>query len=284
MTALATVPRRRSGRETAQLRRLATLITGDLGIQLPDSKLTMLRGRLQRRLNHLGLESLVAYEERLKHPRHAHDEKVALFDLATTNKTDFFREPAHFNYLTETALPALSARGDRWTCRVWCAGCSTGQEVYTLAMVLDDYARRHPGFDFQITGTDISTRVLREAHAATYDATLVEPVPIELRQRYLLRGKGARAGQVRVVKALRHKIELQRLNFMDEHYPIGEVDIIFFRNVMIYFDKATQQRVLSKMATLLARGGYLFIGHTESAAGLKLPLTVQASSVLRRTT
>ncbi len=265
-----------------RLRRLAATINSALGIKMPDGKLTMLHGRLQRRLNQLGMRSLVEYEQRLNDPAHGQTEHVHLLDLATTNKTDFFREPAHFGYLTQTALPALSRRGARWTCRVWCAGCSTGQEVYTLAMVLDDHARRHPGFNFEIAATDVSTRVLREAASATYHASLVEPVPAELQQRYLMRGKGARAGMVRVVPELRQKVRFSRLNFMDKQYPMGELDIVFFRNVLIYFDRPTQKAVLERQAALLRPGGYLFIGHSESAAGLQLPLTNVSSSILRK--
>jgi chemotaxis protein methyltransferase CheR len=269
-------------RDTVQLRRLASAITGELGIKMPDDKLTMLRGRLQRRINQLGLDSIIAYEQRLHDPEHAEIERVHLFDLATTNKTDFFREPAHFTYLTQHALPALSDRGDRWLCRVWCAGCSTGQEVYTLAMVLDDYARTHPGFDFEVVGTDISVRVLREAAGATYAAALAEPIPPALRQRYLLRGKTERTGLVRVVPELRAKVRFRRLNFMSDHYPLGRVNVVFFRNVMIYFDQATQQRVLERMCRVLVPGGFLFIGHTESVSRLSLPLAPESSSILRR--
>jgi chemotaxis protein methyltransferase CheR len=268
--------------DVVRLRRFAAAINRVLGIKLPDAKLTMLHGRLQRRIHQLGLHSLGEYEQRLRDPVHAQSERIRLLDLATTNKTDFFREPVHFQYLTQRALPAMSTRGDRWVCRVWCAGCSTGQEVYTLAMVLDDYARSHRGFGYEIVATDVSTRVLREAAAATYPAELVEPVPLALRQRYLMRGKAARGGMVRVVPELRAKVKFRRLNFMAERYPLGEFDVVFFRNVMIYFERATQKRVLERQCRLLRPGGYLFIGHTESVAGLDLPLTPETSSILRK--
>jgi chemotaxis protein methyltransferase CheR len=268
--------------DVVRLRRFATAITRVLGIKLPDAKLTMLHGRLQRRIHQLGLHSLGEYEQRLRNPVHAQSERIRLLDLATTNKTDFFREPVHFEYLTQRALPTMSTRGDRWVCRVWCAGCSTGQEVYTLAMVLADYARSHPGFGYEIVATDVSTRVLREAAAATYPDELVEPVPLALRQRYLMRGKAARGGMVRVVPELRAKVKFRRLNFMAERYPLGEFDVVFFRNVMIYFDRATQKRVLERQCRLLRPGGYLFIGHTESVAGLDLPLIPETSSILRK--
>lgn len=268
--------------DVVRLRRIAAAITRVLGIKLPDDKLTMLHGRLQRRVHQLGMHSLGEYEQRLRDPVHAHSERIRLLDLATTNKTDFFREPAHFQYLTQRALPAMSTRGDRWVCRVWCAGCSTGQEVYTLAMVLDDYARARPGFGYEIVATDVSTRALREAAAATYPAELVEPVPPALRRRYVMRGKAARGGMVRVVPELRTKVKFRRLNFMAEHYPLGEFDVVFFRNVMIYFDRQTQRQVLERQCRLLRPGGYLFIGHTESVAGLDIPLTPETSSVLRK--
>ena len=268
--------------DVVRLRRFAAEISAALGIKLPDAKLTMLHGRLQRRIHQLGLASLREYEERLANPVHTEAERVALFDLATTNKTDFFREPDHFSYLTERALPALSPRGDRWICRVWCAGCSTGQEVYTLAMVLDDYARSHPGFGFELVATDVSTRVLREAAAATYPASLADPIPAALRQRYLMRGKGARGGQVRIVPELRSKVRFQQLNFMATHYPIPTVDVVFFRNVMIYFDRPTQKQVIERQCRVLRPGGYLFIGHTESVAGLALPVVAETSSILRK--
>ncbi len=270
------------GYDVVRLRRLAATITDALGIRMPDTKLTMLHSRMQRRLNALGLRSLGEYEDRLRDPAHAAAERSALLDLATTNKTDFFREPAHFTYLTEHALPALSTRGDHWTCRVWCAGCSTGQEVYTLAMVLEDYARSHPGFGYEIVATDISTRVLRQAAAATYTADVAAPIPPALRQRYLLRGKAHHAGHVRVVRALRDKVTFRQLNFMAEHYPLGELHVVFFRNVLIYFDRPTQKQVLERQARLIVPGGYLFISHSESAAGLELPLISMSSSVYRR--
>jgi chemotaxis protein methyltransferase CheR len=269
-------------RDTVRLRRLASSITDELGIKLPEQKLTMLRGRLQRRLNQLGIETLGDYEDVLRHPERAVSERIHLLDLATTNKTDFFREPAHFAFLTDRVLPAMSKRRERWRCRLWCAGCSTGQELYTLTMVLDDYARSHPGFDFELLGSDISRRALREAAQATYTADLVEPVPAALRQRYLLRGTAERSGWVRVVPELRAKVRLMRLNFMDDQYPVGEHDIVFFRNVMIYFDRATQKQVLERICRVLRPGGYLFVAHTESVSGQGLPLVSEASSVHRR--
>lgn len=270
--------------DAAPLRRIAAAVTTSLGIRMPDAKLTMLHGRLQRRLHQLDLATVAEYEERLRDPAHAAEERIALFDLATTNKTDFFREPDHFATLVNDVLPKLAEGRSRWTLRLWCAGCSSGQELYTLAMVLEEHARTHPGFAYQILGTDISMRVLRQAALATYPAELVEPVPPELRRRYVMRGKGARAGQVRIVPELRRNVKLARLNFMDDRYPVpGELDVVFFRNVLIYFDRPTQEQVVGRICRHLRPGGHLFIAHTESLSGLALPLDGLANSVYRRT-
>jgi chemotaxis protein methyltransferase CheR len=269
--------------DAVRLRQLAKVITEALGIRMPDVKLTMLQSRLQRRLGQLGLASLGEYEARLRDPAHAAAERVHLLDLATTNKTDFFREPEHFRTLASEVLPTLAAGRSKWTLRLWCAGCSTGQEVYTLAMVLSEYARTQPGFDFSIIATDISTRALKAATEATYDAALAAQIPAPLRQRYVMRGKGTRAGVVRIVPELRAKVRFARLNFMDTSYPVpGELDVVFFRNVLIYFDRPTQDQVVNRICRHLRPGGYLFVAHTESFSSLDAPLEAVTSSVARR--
>jgi chemotaxis protein methyltransferase CheR len=275
--------RRGAAAERALLRRLGELVTSSLGIRMPEHKLSMLAGRLQRRLRDLELASIADYETILLDPERGPDEMVAFMDIITTNKTDFFREPDHFAYLTTVALPTLAAGRDRWALKLWCAGCSTGQEVYTLAMVLEDYAEHHPGFTWEIFATDISTRVLREAVRATYRTDLVDPVPPLLRTRYLMRGTGPRKGFVRVVPELRRKVTFGRLNFMDENYPVPTgFDIIFFRNVLIYFDPPIQEAVVQRQCRHLTPGGYMFIAHTESLNGLDVPLDLERNSILRR--
>ncbi len=254
-------------------------ITQELGIKMPPEKLTLLQSRLQRRLRHLGLTNLEEYQNYLFNSAYAEREQTDFFDLVTTNKTDFFREPSHFEYLTECVLPSLS----RGHCRVWCAGCSTGEEAYTLAMALSEFRREHQGFDFSIVASDISTRVLAKAKEAIYEEQLIKPIPLALRQRYLLRSKDATRHLVKIGPALRSKIEFCRLNFMAERYPFDRsFQLIFFRNVMIYFDHATQQRVLSHMCKHLVVGGHLFVGHTESLIGIDLPLRSVSSSVYQR--
>lgn len=266
------------------LQEFCAFVTDRLGIKMSSAKLPLLQSRLQRRLRELGLPSLEAYREYLFHSPDGAAEEAHFIDAVTTNKTDFFREPEHFAYLTRTALPAIDRDPTApWTCRIWCAGCSSGEEPYTLAMVLSEHATQRAGFDFTILATDISQRVLQAAERGVYDAARVEPVAPALRRKYLLRHRDPARPEVRVAPELRGRVSFRRLNFMDEDYGVrGGVDVIFFRNVMIYFDKATQEQVLRKLCRSLIPGGYLFVGHSESLAGLDVPLTCVGAAVYRK--
>jgi chemotaxis protein methyltransferase CheR len=270
-------------------RRFCQLITSELGIKMSENKLPMLQSRLQRRLRTLALDSLEAYHDYLLNSPDGAEERIHFIDAVTTNKTDFFREPQHFEYLVRTALPNLDPGRDNasamppWHFKLWCAGCSSGEEPYTLAMVLSEFAERRPGFSFGLLATDISTRVLNHAQLGIYDAERIEPVPPPLRKKYILRSKDPARAEVRLMPELRQKISFHRLNFMDEHYGVKDmVEAIFFRNVMIYFDKPTQEAVIHKLCRHLAPGGYLFVGHSESLAGLKLPVECVGSAVYRK--
>jgi chemotaxis protein methyltransferase CheR len=264
-------------------------ITQELGIKMSDAKRPLLQSRLQRRLRALGLDTLEAYQEHVFHSAHGEEERVHFIDAITTNKTDFFREPTHFEYLTRTALPELeparrpATPESPWHLKLWCAGCSSGEEPYTLAMVLSEFARSRPGFDFSLLATDISTRVLHHAQLGIYDEDRVAPVPLPLRTRYLLRSKDPTRAQVRVAPDLRRRVSFRRLNFMDSTYAVPErFEVIFFRNVLIYFDKPRQQDVVRKLCRHLIPGGHLFVGHSESLAGLDLPVTAVAPAIYRR--
>jgi chemotaxis protein methyltransferase CheR len=257
--------------------RFARFITGELGIKMPETKITMVQSRLLRRVRELGFDSVERYSEYFFQSAEGAEERTHLINAITTNKTDFFREPLHFDYLVETVLPRH--RGGRF--KVWSAGCSSGEEPYTLAMVLSQYARQNREFDFSILGTDVSTRVLEKAQAAIYDEALVAPVPMAWRRQYLLRGKSN--GLVRVVPDLRRKVSFHWLNFMDADYPIRDVfDAVFFRNVMIYFDRATQEAVINKLCRHLAPGGYLFVGHSESLTGMDIPVVPVYGATFRK--
>ncbi len=267
-------------------RRFCDYITAELGIKMSAAKLPMLQSRLQRRLRELGVPTLEAYQEFLFNSPDGEAEQVHFIDAVTTNKTDFFREPQHFDYLTRTVLPALdrdSAPGRPWAFKLWCAGCSSGEEPYTLAIALAEFGARRPGFDFSMLATDISSRVLEHAGRGIYESERVEPVAGVLRAKYFLRSKDPARGEVRVVPELRRKIAFHRLNFMHADYGVKDVfDVIFFRNVMIYFDKPTQQAVIRKLCRNLAPGGHLFVGHSESLAGLDIPVTCVTTAVYRK--
>jgi chemotaxis protein methyltransferase CheR len=266
--------------------RLSEFIVEHCGIKMPPAKKIMLESRLQKRLRSLGMVSFREYCEFLFESPEGNGELVHMIDAVTTNKTDFFREPVHFQFLTETALPeflAESAVGNRKKFIVWSAGCSSGEEPYTLAIVLNEYASQHPDFQHSILATDISTRVLEKARAGIYDQHLVEGVPYSLKQKYFLRSKDREKKLVRVVPELRSCVSFQRVNLMDEHLIIPEkVDVIFCRNVIIYFERATQCELLSRLCRSLKTGGYLFLGHSETVHGFDLPLARIASTIYRK--
>ncbi len=266
--------------------RFSEFITAELGIKMPASKKTMLQGRLQKRLRFLGLRSFEEYARYVFSPEGKENELVHVLDLVTTNKTDFFRESRHFDYLVATAVPELiDETGVRMRNRltVWSAGCSTGAEPYTLAMVLGDFAENVKGFNFSILATDISTRVLEKARKAVYREDELAPVPAEMKKRYLLKSKDRSTRLVRIVPALRAAVEFQRLNFMDEDFCIEQpADIVFCRNVIIYFDRPTQEAVLRRICRYLRPGGFLFMGHSETLHGMRLPLVQATTTIYRR--
>ena len=214
------------------------------------------------------------------------EELVYMIDAVTTNKTDFFREPYHFEFLTIQALPQLIGKQHasfRKKIRAWSAACSTGEEPYTLAMVLSEYASSRPGFDFSILATDISTKVLDIAQTAIYEEEKVTPVPYAMRKKYLLRSKDPNKKIVRITPELRNRIAFRRFNLMDKRTPVSEpLDIIFCRNVMIYFDIETQERLIRQFHSLLAPGGYLFMGHAESINNMDVSLRFAAPTIYQK--
>ena len=271
-----------SGRDYS---RLCRLVYDEAGIALGTGRKTMLEVRIRHRLKALAMPTYGEYCDYLFSDRGLKDELLHLIDVVTTNKTDFFREPRHFEFLTARALPELmSSNPNRRTLSFWSAGCSTGEEPYTLAMVLSEYALTHPGFSFRILATDVSTAVLEKAALGIYSGQVVRPVAHALKVKYFLRGREPGSERVRVVPELRRLIEFRRLNFMDQDYGVTErVDAIFCRNVIIYFDRPTQQRILEKLTRFLAPGGYMFVGHAETLHDLDLPLVPVAPALYRRT-
>ena len=269
---------------TRDYKRLCDLVYAEAGIRLGSDKKTMLEVRVKRRLKALEFGSYDQYCNYLFGRQGLKEELVSLIDVVTTNKTDFFREPGHFNFLVEKALPELTSRaGGGRPLLVWSAGCSTGEEPYTLAMVMSEYTQNHPGFRFRILATDISTPVLAKAELGVYSSEIVSPVPAALKRKYLMAGRDRSSNRVRVVPELRRLVEFRRLNFMDADYGVAEkADAIFCRNVIIYFDRRTQEKVLQKLSSHLAPRGYMFVGHAETLHDMDLPLTPVAPALYRR--
>lgn len=264
---------------------LATFIEKEVGIQVPPAKLVLVESRLRKRLRALGMSRFSEYTDYLFGPEHHETEIVHLIDAITTNKTDFFREPNHFDYLTRSAIPALLSEKRAGAVRplvVWSAASSTGEEPYTLAMVLSEFTQRYP-MGWEVFATDISTRVLEHGKRAIYSEDVARPIPTALKQRYLLRSRDRQKGLVRIVPALRQKVTFRRLNLLSRHYDVpAPIDIIFCRNVFIYFNRKTQQEILHRFVEVLRPGGFVFLGHSETTNGLSVPLTQVVPTVYRR--
>jgi len=273
-----------TGLSKADFDRLRGLIYKECGINLSTDKKTMMEVRIKRRLNSLSFGSFRHYCEYVFTREGRDSELVHLIDVITTNKTDFFREAGHFEYLVASALPDLDKRkGASRKALIWSAGCSSGEEPYTLAMVLREYTQSHPLFRFGILATDISTTILAKAALGIFKSDVLSPVPLNLRRKYFMRSRNPEAGVVRVVPELRDLIEFRHLNFMDADFGITEApEIIFCRNVIIYFDRTTQVGLLHKLTRYLSPGGYFFAGHSESLQGMDLPLVPVAPAVYRK--
>jgi len=267
---------------TRDFKQLSAFIEKEVGIQLPPTKHVMVEARLRKRLRALGLSDFSTYMARVFGPNRDESEIVHLIDAVTTNKTDFFREPHHFTYLAREALPALIAGCDGRPLTVWCAASSTGEEPYTLAMVLSEFAATH-ALKWQILATDISTAVLERARRAIYTDACAATIPGVLKFKYLMRSRDRAQGLVRIHPRLRQKVTFQRLNLLSRHYNIPHpLDIIFCRNVFIYFNRATQTQILLRFVEALRPGGFVFLGHSETINGLSVPLVQIAPTIYRK--
>ncbi|MBW9088463.1 protein-glutamate O-methyltransferase CheR [Rhizobium wenxiniae] len=263
---------------------LSKFIYSYSGIKMPLSKSTMLEGRLRRRLRVTGIATFDDYCDYLFNQGGIEREAIYLIDVVTTNKTDFFREPKHFDYMRDVALADILRQFSERRLRIWSSACSTGAEPYTLAMVMSDYLQSQaPDRDYFILATDLSTDVLQKAQKGIYSSDMMAPVPPEMMRRYVMRATNAHRQEMRVAPALRQKVGFARMNLMDAKYPIGDpMHIIFCRNVLIYFDKQTQSQVLTRLCNNLAPGGYLFIGHSETVTGFDLPIRQVANTIFKR--
>ena len=243
--------------------RLRRISNARSGIVVTDDKFDMFYSRLARRVRALGLNSFAEYCDFVDSPENA-DELTELVNAVTTNLTAFFRENHHFTFLAEQALPEMQARNAaRRSLRIWSAGCSTGEEPYSIAIVLAEHASRLRGWDVSVLASDIDSNVLAQAAAGIYPATRVEGIARDRLKHHFQRGTGSRAGKVRVKPATRAPITFRQINLM-ESLSLERQDIIFCRNVIIYFDKPSKSALVERFADVLADDGYLIIGHSES--------------------
>ena len=271
----------------ANFGRISDLIGTEVGIKLPPAKRLMVEGRLRKRIRELGHRDFDAYCDFLFRQGGLEHERVYLINAVTTNKTDFFREAEHFTFLEQKMVPALLKlrTGERNPLlKVWSAASSTGAEAYTLAMVLTDLAAQRRDFRFAILGTDISTSVLAQGRRAVYPAEMIAPVPAEKQARYVMHARrAALRPEVRMAPELRRAVRFTRLNLMDKQYPFDrDVDVIFLRNVLIYFDKRDQEAVIARLIEHLRPEGYLVLGHSESMIGTSITMRQVAPAVFQK--
>ncbi|HTU58889.1 MAG TPA: protein-glutamate O-methyltransferase CheR [Polyangiales bacterium] len=268
---------------SSEFQSLQELIEGTLGISMPQSKRAMLETRILRRIRELGITSVGDYCAYLETPAGKHSERSNFLDLATTNKTSFFREPSQFEQVTNQVLPDLLKRMEaaRTPLRVWSAACSTGQEVWTLAMLLDDTrARCRTGGSFVVLGSDVSRRVLQTAMEAKYDASELAGVPRDYVQRYFTRSKDRSSSLTRVAPELRRHVGFFSQNLMDGSYALDErVHVIYLRNALIYFSRERQLQIIRRAAEYLVEGGFFVVSLTETLNQTGLDFRHLGSSV-----
>jgi len=257
-----------------QFMKLSSFISQYYGIKMPEAKKTTLQCRLQRRLKTLQIDNFNEYLDYVFSKDGQMNELTHMMNEVSTNKTDFFRENDHFIQLTNKILPELTIDGEsEEPLKIWSAGCSSGEEAYTIAFTIEEFQRNNYPVDYKIYGTDISTRVVKQATDAIYNEEKVEVVPKEIKNKYMLKSKDRENSTVRIKPNIRKKVSFSRLNLMDKQYYVpGNMDIIFCRNVLIYFDAETQEMVLRNLLNKLKKGGYLFLGHSESITNMSLPL------------
>ncbi|RKX82815.1 MAG: chemotaxis protein CheR [Spirochaetes bacterium] len=265
--------------------KLKEFIESKLGINISDKKRAMLESRLQHRLRKLNLGSFNDYINFTFKKDRSGMEIGHLIDAVTTNKTEFFREPRHFEFLSKSALPLLmntySIGIDRPT-RIWSSGCSTGEETYSLAILLNEFAEKHSGYKFTVIGTDVSEASLQTAKTAVYPMSSIDMLPFHIKKKYFLKSKDHTKNLIRVKNTLRSRVSFKLLNLKNPNYSLPfKMDIVFFRNVMIYFSRETQKEVLSRLSRFINSGGYLFIGHAEAIINMDLPFKRAGLNIYR---
>lgn len=272
----------------AIFRKFQQLIYGETGIWLSNSKTALLSGRLFRRLRTLDITSLEQYYELVALPD-ALEERARMIDAITTNETRFFREPRQFDFLVQQVFPRWTAETKQGLrakrLRIWSAGCSSGEEPYTLAMLLAQHLPAESGWDIRVLATDISNRALETARKGIYEAARSVDIPKGLLHKFMLRGFADQQGRVKATNEIQKMIEFRRLNLNQHPYAVeGPYDVILCRNVLIYFNADSRQRAVSNLVGHLAAGGYLLVGHAENLTSLSPKLqSIEPAIYLKRT-
>ncbi|MFH1135674.1 MAG: protein-glutamate O-methyltransferase CheR [Pseudomonadota bacterium] len=262
----------------------ARLVRELAGINLHEGKKELVRARLAGRIRELELDGFHEYLEWLSEDRSG-DELVRLLDSVSTNLTSFFREFKHFDFMARTMLPEMAAEGrkkGRSRLRIWSAGCSTGEEPYSIAMTVFEHSPYYAAGDFKILATDLSTRVLAQAGRGIYSEAAVRDIPTPLAKKYFQKGRGEWQGWFRVKDILKRKVAFRRLNLIEKLPFRQPLDLIFCRNVLIYFDKQMQADLVGRFWQVLSPGGYLLIGHSESLSGLSRTFKFIQPTVYRK--
>ncbi len=254
-----------------EFNRFKTLIYEEAGIHLGPGKKDLLAGRLIRRMRELGIRTFREYYHRLLHGDGS--ERVHCLNAVSTNETHFFREPKHFQFLRDDLIPIWMSRADAGLMprrlRIWSAACATGEEPYSLAMVMSDRLPAASGWDVEIQATDLSTNAVERARTGVWSIGKADEISPEYLKTYMLKGTGRQQGKMKAGPEIRSMVRFGRVNLNDEVYPpTGPFDVIFCRNVLIYFDLDSKVRVLHRLLNYLAPDGYLFLGQVESVHGL----------------
>ena len=262
--------------------KFSTLINDLIGIHMPEKKRYMLQSRLQRRVRELKFETYNQYYNYLKTIDGYKKEIKIFINMVTTNKTHFFREKKHFDFLENYLLPEFLEKQEG-VFNIWSAACSSGEEPYTMSMVLDQFKISNNKLNFQIYASDISTEVLNKAQKGIYRLDIINPIPDKLLSKYFLSGNDSGNFYYKVKNFIRSKIKFSRQNLINDHYTIpNNLDVVFCRNVLIYFEKDVKIQIINKLLTHLKPGGYLFLGHTETVFGMNLPVESVVPSVYRK--
>jgi chemotaxis protein methyltransferase CheR len=266
--------------ETEACQYIARLIYDRCRIRLHDGKDSLIKARLGKHMRRHGFSSLAEYCNFLE-TEADEEEMTRVVDSLTTNFTNFLREEDHFKYMVNEALPAVLGEREK-NFHIWSAASSSGEEPYSIGIYLSEFFPPQDGWNWGVTASDISTKVLKQAQSGVYAADRLNSLPVEWIRKYFQKGVGQWAGHCRVSSRLAERVSFRQINLIEPYQHTQEFKVIFCRNVMIYFDRPTQEQLVRHMCSFLAPKGYLFIGHSESLNGLDLPLRCVRPSIYQR--